>query len=73
MSGGPLRVVGLMSGTSLDGIDAAIVDFEGTTEQDLHWQMRGFVGLPYSDAQREEIHHAMVQGGPAPMCATGGR
>jgi len=73
MSRDRLRVVGLMSGTSLDGIDAAIVEFDGKTEADLRWHMRGFVSLPLAEAQREEIHQAMVQGGPAQLCALHGR
>jgi len=73
MSREMLRVVGLMSGTSLDGIDAAIVEFDGKTEADLRWHMRGFVSLPLAEAQREEIHQAMVQGGPAQLCTLHGR
>jgi anhydro-N-acetylmuramic acid kinase len=73
MSGQALRVVGLMSGTSLDGIDAALVEFEGSTEQDLRWHMRGFTSRPLSAAQREEIHQAMLHGTPAQLCALHGR
>lgn len=73
MSNAPLRVAGLMSGTSLDGIDAAIVDFEGTSEADLRWRSVGFVSLPLTGAQREEIHEAMVRGGPAQLCGLHGR
>jgi anhydro-N-acetylmuramic acid kinase len=73
MSDTPLRVVGLMSGTSLDGIDAAIVDFEGTSEADLRWRSVGFVSQPFTGAQREELHEAMVRGGPAELCAVHGR
>jgi anhydro-N-acetylmuramic acid kinase len=68
-----VRVVGLMSGTSLDGIDAAVVDFEGTTEADLRWKCVGFVSLPYSAQQRDEIHDAIAAAGPAALCALNGR
>lgn len=68
-----LRVAGLMSGTSLDGIDVAIVDFEGRSEADLRWRSVGFVSTPFSTQQRELIHDAMVQGGPAGLCALHGQ
>lgn len=68
-----MRVIGLMSGTSLDGIDAAIVDFDGTTEADLQWTMKGFVSVPLTSQQREEIHHAIASGGPAELNELNGR
>lgn len=73
MNGKPLRVVGLMSGTSLDGIDAAIVDFEGASEAALRWDCRGFVSIPLTAQQREQIHQAMVHGDPAGLCELHGR
>lgn len=62
-----MRVVGLMSGTSLDGIDAAVVRFDGDADA-LDWQVEGFVSLPYTAAQRAEIHDAIAAGGPAQLC-----
>ena len=47
---GPQLIIGLMSGTSLDGVDAALVDFsQGKAE------LRASAYLPYSEALREEI------------------
>ena len=46
-----MRVIGLMSGTSLDGIDAALVAFEGGVE-DLRWRLLSFVTVPYTAKQR---------------------
>jgi anhydro-N-acetylmuramic acid kinase len=45
------RVIGLMSGTSLDGIDAALIttDGEGFIERD------GFLTVPYDDVLRQRI------------------
>lgn len=54
----PMRVCGLMSGTSLDGLDIAIVDFsfeEGTIRHDLVY----FVTMPYEDELRQELHKLM--------------
>lgn len=49
-----MRAIGLMSGTSLDGIDAALVDINGsglTTTADLI----DFVTVPLDDALKEQI------------------
>jgi anhydro-N-acetylmuramic acid kinase len=50
--------VGLMSGTSLDGMDAALVRFTGPT----HVELLGFVTRPYSEAERQRILGAIGQG-----------
>ena len=49
-----LRIIGLMSGTSADGMDAALTEISGSG---LHTRVRtlAFVSLPYQDAEREEI------------------
>lgn len=43
-----LRVIGLMSGTSLDGVDAALLDTDGESSI----RPRGWVHVPYSDDLR---------------------
>lgn len=48
------RVVGLMSGTSVDGIDAALVDIRGQ-EHDLAVELVAFETYPYPDALQSEI------------------
>jgi anhydro-N-acetylmuramic acid kinase len=63
-----LRVIGLMSGTSLDGVDAAIVDFEGNTTDALDWRVVAFHTVPYSAEQRREIHTAIERGTAADLC-----
>lgn len=62
-----MRVIGLMSGTSLDGIDAAMVEFEGGPG-DVRWRVLSFVTVPYTPEQRERIHHAITRGGAAELC-----
>ena len=47
----PRTVVGLMSGTSLDGVDAVVVQLDGSGTG-LHMDVRGFVHTPYPEALR---------------------
>ena len=49
-----LRVIGLMSGTSADGMDAALTEITGAGTQ-TRVRTLGFVSLPYTDAERETI------------------
>ena len=60
-----MRVIGLMSGTSLDGIDAAVVEFNGDAPD---WHVVAFTSIPFSSAQREQIHSAIVHGSAASLC-----
>ncbi|MEO6066824.1 MAG: anhydro-N-acetylmuramic acid kinase [Gemmatimonadales bacterium] len=55
MTGRPALVVGLMSGTSLDGMDAALVRLNSATEAELV----GFVHRRYTTEQREELLRAL--------------
>jgi anhydro-N-acetylmuramic acid kinase len=59
--------IGLMSGTSLDGIDAALVELNGSIDTP-EWRVHGFLELPYSTAQRHAIHEGIVNGGAASLC-----
>ncbi len=59
MSERPTLGVGLMSGTSLDGMDAALVRCDGPT----HVQLLHFHSRPYSAAERETILSALASGG----------
>jgi len=61
-----VKVVGLMSGTSLDGIDAALVELEGSAEA-VDWRLVAFETFPYSRDRREEIYAAISGGGLAPL------
>jgi anhydro-N-acetylmuramic acid kinase len=55
MSERPTLAVGLMSGTSLDGMDAALVRIEGPTSAAL----LDFVTRPYSDEERAMLRSAL--------------
>ena len=50
--------IGLMSGTSLDGVDAALVRIESPT----HATLLDFVTRPYDDAERAELLSALSPG-----------
>lgn len=47
-------IVGLMSGTSADGIDAAVVEIEGRPPS-LSWKVLGFHQQPHTEYLRQEI------------------
>ncbi|HET9040995.1 MAG TPA: anhydro-N-acetylmuramic acid kinase [Gemmatimonadales bacterium] len=60
----PIFAVGLMSGTSLDGMDAALVRLHGPTHADLI----AFVTRPYTGDERARLRAALA-GGDAPSLA----
>jgi anhydro-N-acetylmuramic acid kinase len=59
MSERPTLAVGLMSGTSLDGMDAALVRLNGPTRVEL----LAFAHLPYTREHRARLERAMTAGG----------
>jgi anhydro-N-acetylmuramic acid kinase len=64
-----MLIVGLMSGTSLDGIDAALVEIDGDSVERLRWRMLGFRSVPYSAEQRAAIHDAILRGSADALCS----
>jgi anhydro-N-acetylmuramic acid kinase len=62
-------IVGLMSGTSLDGVDAALVSIEGESLADVRWEMVGWHTSAYDEARRQVIHDAILQGSAEALCA----
>ena len=57
-----MRVLGLMSGTSADGVDAVLAEFGGRPQQP-RWRMLASAALPYpADLQRRLV--ALGQGQP---------
>jgi anhydro-N-acetylmuramic acid kinase len=60
--------VGLMSGTSLDGISAAAVRFTRSGTGAVETQLLAFVGTQYTSEQRERIHRALTAGSARDYC-----
>lgn len=56
-----------MSGTSLDGIDAALVQLEGDPEKP-RWELLAFAERPYTPDQRRAIHESILNGTAASLC-----
>lgn len=61
----PSLIVGLMSGTSLDGMDAALVRFTGPT----HAELVAFSSRPYDKEERAELKAALEGRAAAPALA----
>jgi anhydro-N-acetylmuramic acid kinase len=62
-----MRTIGLMSGTSIDGIDAALVSFEGDVAT-LRWTLEAFRSTPYTADRRDAIRRAIESGNAATLC-----
>lgn len=60
-------VIGLMSGTSADGVDAAVVDIRGTGHR-LAIKLLGHYGRSYSPRLRQRILHVAERGTVAEVC-----
>lgn len=63
-----MRVIGLMSGTSLDGIDAVVVQLDGDSPGTLAWRIESFLTRPYAAGERRLIHEAILHGDAAALC-----
>jgi anhydro-N-acetylmuramic acid kinase len=58
-----MMIIGLMSGTSADGIDAALVTFD-EDDDGLHWQLLGFICHEWNPELRELILAACCADAP---------
>ena len=61
--------LGLMSGTSLDGMDAAAVRFEGDEERPAACEVLGFRTTAYEPGFRDRLERATTSAGPGEICA----
>lgn len=64
-----MLIVGLMSGTSLDGIDAALVEIEGEREEDVRFRLLHWLTASYGEDRRAAIHGAILAGSADALCA----
>lgn len=62
-----MKVIGLMSGTSADGVDAAVVDIAGRGHQ-LTLKLIAFRTYPYHADFRARLLKAMTEGGLREIC-----
>lgn len=62
-----MKVIGLMSGTSADGVDAALVDIRGTGH-DLKLRLLAHRTFPYPAEFRVRLLEAMTSGTVADVC-----
>ncbi|MBC7790481.1 MAG: anhydro-N-acetylmuramic acid kinase [Anaerolineae bacterium] len=65
---GTTTIVGLMSGTSLDGISAAAARFSDMANGVVSAELLGFISFPYEPAQRERLLEAMRGGDAREYC-----
>ena len=60
--------VGVMSGTSLDGIDVALVELTGSSEHPESWRVLTFRTEPYTPRIRKKIRSVIDSGSVAAIC-----
>src|SRR3989441_9325351 len=66
-----MYVLGLMSGTSADGVDAALVGIRGSGH-DLKIKLKAFRTFPYPTVFRERLVQAMTGGTGEDVCHLNG-
>lgn len=73
MTDSPAAFIGLMSGTSLDGISAAVARFPSKQDDAgaTRAQLLAFVQRPYASAQRDRLRRALVAGSAEEYCRLG--
>ena len=67
-----MRLIGLMSGTSLDGVDAALVEVTGEGIEDVKVDVVHALTVPYDEARRAAIHDGILAGTAEALCGLHG-
>ena len=60
--------VGLMSGTSIDGIDALVVQIDGESRDGFEWSLLAFSTTEYDEVRRKVILDTLEKGTPQTLC-----
>ncbi|MEP6494895.1 MAG: anhydro-N-acetylmuramic acid kinase [bacterium] len=63
--------IGLMSGTSLDGISAAVVRFARKDAEPIATELLAFIGSEYTSEQRDRLQRALTNGTAQEYCRLG--
>lgn len=63
-----MKVLGLMSGTSMDGIDAVLLEVEGRDPATVAWSLETFRSVPYDEERRGRLRDAVDRGGAEALC-----
>jgi anhydro-N-acetylmuramic acid kinase len=58
-----------MSGTSLDGVDAILMEIQGSDPESIDWNVRGFRSEPYGDEERSRIRDGIESGSLGELAA----
>lgn len=66
----PAKILGLMSGTSLDGVDAVLAEFRGEGPEDLSWSVLGAATTPLPGDVALRIREAIGMPPPGPAAET---
>jgi anhydro-N-acetylmuramic acid kinase len=61
------RYLGIMSGTSLDGVDAALVEVNVGADGNLGARLEAFLSIPYDEEQRQLLKQSLA-GGAEELC-----
>ncbi|MDX1673477.1 MAG: anhydro-N-acetylmuramic acid kinase [Longimicrobiales bacterium] len=65
-----MKVVGLMSGTSLDGVDAVVMEIlDAGPSRAPDWRVEAFESVPYTSARRRAIEEVLAGGSAASVAA----
>jgi anhydro-N-acetylmuramic acid kinase len=62
-------VLGLISGTSADGVDAALLEVDGEPPDGVDWSLVAHRTVPHADALRERILEGIRHGSAESLCA----
>ncbi|MBW3535622.1 MAG: anhydro-N-acetylmuramic acid kinase, partial [Gemmatimonadetes bacterium] len=62
-----MKIVGLMSGTSMDGIDAALLELDDGPDG-IRWSLLEFRSEAYDDERRGRIREAVDGGSSETLC-----